>query len=384
MRIAVVVPRYGERLAGGAEHQARGFAEAAARRGWKVQVWTTCASSHYTWENVHSAGADKINGVVVERFPITHWDHDRRAELESRLNLLGALSFVDQSAWLETGAHSALLYEHIAKHVRDFDALIALPYAMPLTHYAAWSAPDQTILWPCLHNEPYAFQSAVHLLMETVQGVMFNSPEERDLAIESLGVHPRRHAVVGEGVNWIEPVDGATPPPGDDLLYVGRLEHGKNVPLLYEYVRRYVEEGGKLRLAVLGDGPVKPPPHAAFDYRGFVSEKDKAQAYASALVLCQPSVNESFSLTMMEAWAQARPVLVNGNCAVTRGHVQRCNGGLWFHDYEEFAQALEWLKDHPALASRMGQHGREYVCRNYRWETIVDRFERLLNRWRTA
>ena len=383
MRIAVIVLRYGENVVGGAERLALGFSEAAAQRGWPIEVWTTCAKSHYTWENVYPAGAEIIRGVLVRRFPITGWDHWRRSQLESRLNMLRTLSITDQYDWLETGAHSAPLYRHAVEHADEFDVLMVLPYALPLSHYAAWSAIERTVLLPCLHNEAYAYLEVSRLLMENVQGVIFNSLEERDLAIEVLGIQTQRHAVLGAGVR-LELGLGATEiDPGRDLLYIGRLEHGKNVHSLYQYVQRYVDDGGDLRLVVAGDGPVKPPSHPAFHYRGFVSEAEKATACASALALCQPSANESFSFTIMESWVNARPVLVHGDCAVTQGHVRRCRGGLWFRDYDEFVGAVEWLKDNPDLASRMGRNGRDYVCSNFTWEAIVDRFDQIMTGWQS-
>jgi glycosyltransferase involved in cell wall biosynthesis len=168
----------------------------------------------------------------------------------------------------------------------------------------------------------------------------------------------------------------------DQLLCVGRLEEGKNILLLYEYVQRYFEEGNDIRLVVLGEGPLKPPLHPAFEYRGFVSEQEKARAYASSLVLCQPSLNESFSLVVMESWLAGRPVLVHGECAVTRGHVQRSKGGLWFQTYEDFAGALDWFRSHLELATRMGENGKVYVLRNYTWEIVLDRFETIFRVWK--
>ena len=132
---------------------------------------------------------------------------------------------------------------------------------------------------------------------------------------------------------------------------------------------------------VLGKGPLEPPSHPAFAYGGFVSEEKKARAYGSALALCQPSVNESFSMTLMESWLAGRPGLVHGECPVTRGHVERSKGGLWYRTYDEFAGAVTWLRTHPALAARMGSNGRRYVSANYAWDTIVARFERLVRRW---
>lgn len=379
MRVAVVVPRYGPDVVGGAETQARGFAQEAARRGWTVEVWTTCARSHYTWKNVYPAGSEESNGVIVRRFLITQWDRGRQAEIEVCLASRGALPVADQYAWLASGAHSAPLYRYIADHADRFDVLVVLPYAMPLTHYAAWTAPEHVVMWPCLHNEPYAYMEPVRLLLESVWGVMFNSPEESDLAIRLLGIRPHRYAVLGEGV--ILTLSSHRPKSDSHLLYVGRLEEGKNLSLLYAYVHRYAESGGDIRLVVLGDGPLKPSKHPAFDYRGFVAEEEKALAYATALALCQPSLNESFSLTLMESWLAGRPVLVYGDCAVTRGHVQRSGGGLWFRAYEEFVGAVEWLKANPDLASRMGHNGGEYVRRNYTWEAVADRFERIVTAW---
>jgi len=384
MRVAIVVPRYGPDVLGGAETQARGFAEEAARREWAVEVWTTCARSHYTWENIYPEGSEEDQGLTIRRFPVTRRDVGRQAELGIRLAHQGHLPLDDQYAWLESNAHSAPLYEYVSRHAAEFDVVIALPYATPLVHYAAWAAPECVVVWPCLHDEPYAYMEPTRLLLESAWGVMFLSPEERDLAVRRLGLLPRHLGVVGGGVVLTSPKVGLPrleKPPGD-LLYVGRLEGGKNLSLLYGYVQRYTDGGGNVRLVVLGQGPLEPPHHPAFEYRGFVSEAEKMLACASALALCQPSLNESFSLTVMESWLAARPVLVHGDCAVTRGHVRRSKGGLWFRTYDEFAGAIEWFQANSALAARMGENGRRYVSVNYSWDTVVTRFERLIRYWR--
>jgi glycosyltransferase involved in cell wall biosynthesis len=358
-----------------------------SRRGHRVELWTTCVRDHFTWENVYPAGRSELNGVVVRRFPITSRDAGRQAAIESKLNTSGRLTATEQEFWLESAAHSAPLYSHIAQNARHFDAVVVLPYASPLAHYAAWSAPENVIFWPCLHDEPYAYMEPVRLLLENVRGVMFNSPEEGDLALKKLGISPRKAAVLGEGVLLEE----APPLPhspetkangkGADLAYVGRLEAGKNLLLLYDYMQRYTQNGGQVRLVVMGRGPLEPPNQPAFEYRGFVSDTEKAATCAAALALCQPSLNESFSLAIMESWLAGRPVLVHEECAVTREHVRRSKGGLWFYSAEEFGGALDWLAAHPDRASQMGQNGRHYVLQNYTWPAVAERFERIFGRW---
>lgn len=390
MRLAIVVPRYGLDIAGGAETLACGFAEEMVRREWDIEVWTTCARSHYTWKNSHSSGQTIMNGVLVRRFLVDDWLPDERATIDVELSTRGKLPLTNQYIWLAHGPHSVRLYKHIAAHAADFDYLIMLPYASPLVQYAAWVAPEKTIVWPCLHNEPYAYMEPTSLLLENVWGVMFNAPEEGQLATETLGLNMARHAVLGVGVGQDLDLDTTVSSAVSqdilvkNLLYMGRLEDGKNLSILYYYVRRYVKEGGDIKLTLFGRGPLILPHYDFFDYRGFASKRDKARACASALALCQPSLNESFSLVIMESWLMGRPVLVHRDCAITQGHVQRSKGGLWFRTYEEFVAAFEWLRDHPQEATQMGANGRAYVRQNYTWSAVADRFEKIIQAWLTG
>lgn len=384
MRLALLQARYGEQMAGGAERLARGLAEEAGRHGWKVEVWTTCALSYETWENVLPAGHEQLNGVDIRRFPVDPWDSSERHKLNKLLTRQAILSVPDQYRWVEAGPSSAALYEHVQAHAGDFDLVLLMPYLHALTYRAAWLVPEQLVLWPCLHDEVFAYMQPYHLLLEAAWAVCFLSPEEADLAVSRLGLHLPRRAVTGSGVDAVAvpaPVVGSTSP---YLLYVGRLDAGKGVPMLYEYVTRMAAEGDDVQLVIVGNGPCRPPEHPAFDYRGFVSEAEKAGLTANALALCQPSVNESFSLVMMESWLLGRPALVNADCAVTRGHVERAAGGVTFRGYAEFRDAVRRLRSDPEQARQMGRNGGRYVRENYQWPVVFRRFEEHLRRWMAA
>ena len=333
-------------------------------------------------------GPATLDGIPLIRFPISGYDWERRLALEARIDTQGTLAGDEQYAWLESGPHSATLYPHVRRHAADFDAIIALPYANPLVHYAAWVAPEKVLLWPCLHDEPYAYMEPVRLLLDSVWAVAFNAPEEAQIVSDLLQIQLARWAVLGAGVSLPaanETLAGGSKTEGSRtpyLLYVGRLEAGKNLSQLYDYVRHYHEEGHQVKLIVVGRGPLSPPRHAAFDYRGYVPDDEMAAIMAGALSLCQPSLNESFSLTMMESWLAGRPALVSGGCAVTRGHVGRSKGGLWFENYADFSGAVSWLLANDELADRMGLNGRRYVQANYTWPAVVDRFARVFAKWR--
>lgn len=381
MRIAFILSRFGDEVVGGAETLARRLAVEAVRQGWQVEVWTTCATNYTTWNNELPPGRDEVEGVPVIRFPVDSWDPASFHALSKKLQLHFALAVDEQYDWLASGPHSTPLYRHVAAHGAEWDVVIVLPYLNSITYHAAWLAGNRVVMLPCLHNEVFAYMEPFRVLLESVWGVVFISPEEASLAIVELKMRIRRNAVLGSGVTLSDLPSGTIDQVSPYLLYVGRLGEGKNVPLLYDYVARYVDEGGDLRLVVAGDGSRKPPDHPAFDFRGFVSEEEKARLYTSALALCQPSYNESFSLVLMESWLAERPVLVWSACEVTRGHVGRSKGGLWFASYAEFKGAVEWLQHNPSAAEQMGQNGRNYVKQNYRWDHIFLRFAGKLTDW---
>ncbi len=383
MRIAILTARYGENVVGGAEGQARDFAEAAAARGWQVEVWTTCAESHVSWENSAEAGTSSINGVTVRRFLVDPWDRAPYTQAHVQLIQSGYRDVALQRRWIESSPRSSGLVTHTAENSAEFDVVMALPYVSMLLYPAIEAAADNLVWWPCLHNEIYAFMPPIREKVERVWATAYFSPEELALALGPANFDLQRYAVVGGGVQ-IAPLDNPPAPNLDEpyILYIGRLEEGKNLPLLYDYMARYVNNGGRVKLVTVGKGNYPPPArHPAFDHRGFVSEEEKARLLSGALALCQPSLFESFSLVIMESWLAARPALVHEGCDVTRGHVTRAKGGFYFGTYGDFRGSLEWLLANPTLAERMGRNGRDYVLGNFNWQTVLDRFEASVRRW---
>jgi glycosyltransferase involved in cell wall biosynthesis len=69
---------------------------------------------------------------------------------------------------------------------------------------------------------------------------------------------------------------------------------------------------------------------------------------------------------------------VNASCKVLKGQVQRANGGLYYRSSREFQEALTWLLAHDANRRDLGEQGLAYVDREYRWPTVIERVESLL------
>lgn len=381
MKVGIIVPRYGENIVGGAETLARTLAEYLASQNWQVTVLTSCAQNHHTWESYFDAGKTVMNDVALLRFPVARWD---ATEFHKLNNLLGDKFFItltEQFRWLASGIHAPSLYHYLATNQADFDYIFALPYLSTIVQYAAWVAPEKTFLIPCLHNEAHAYTKPLHALMESVCGVLFLTPEERDFALQTLQLNLPNTAVIGMGLNT--PPEHLPQIPISDtptLIAISRLEPTKNLALLYEYVQRYVDEGGQLKLQLMGTGSFLPPEHPAFEQLGFLPQSEKLAYIKSSLAVCQPSLMESFSIVIMESWQMGRPVLVHKECAVTSGHVQRSNGGIAFASYQEFASAIDRLQSHPDEAQQMGANGAQYVNDHYRWPLIFEKLTTALGK----
>jgi glycosyltransferase involved in cell wall biosynthesis len=125
-----------------------------------------------------------------------------------------------------------------------------------------------------------------------------------------------------------------------------------------------------LTLVLMGKSAMRIPNRPDIRMLGFVSDEDKINGMSAATLLVMPSIMESLSIVTLEAWSVGTPVIVNGGCAVLRGHCIRSNGGLYYTDYDEFEACLDLLLGNRELAAALGENGKEYIQRNYQWDII--------------
>ncbi|HZB97367.1 MAG TPA: glycosyltransferase family 4 protein [Candidatus Sulfotelmatobacter sp.] len=383
MRICFVTPRYGADIVGGAERLVRDFAERLVTEGHQIVVLTTCARNHFTWANELEPGQLSINGVTVRRYPVTiPKDQTRMARLQVVIDSGLSLPPRLQREWVTNTGFSQPLFDAIDGIADSVDAVCFAPYLFASTVFGAVVRPERSVVIPCMHDEPYARFHIVQATLQRVAGLLFNSEEERSLAC-SLLPSPLRTAVVGVGFDPVR----AHPDrfrarhqlTGDLVMYAGRRESGKNYPLLLECVSAYdscLSRNGPVRLVAVGSGDYDPPPAARawICDLGFLSEEEKQDALAAATAIVNLSVNESLSYVVLEGWLSSVPAIVHANCAVTRGHCERSGGGLWIRDVEEFAEALDRLREQPRLRNSMGAAGNHYVRDHYSWPVVLRRF----------
>jgi glycosyltransferase involved in cell wall biosynthesis len=386
-RYAFVVPRAGTDIVGGAEALMQAIARRVAQMGHEVEIVSTCARDNRTWANEYEAGVSVEEGISVRRFQVDPRNLERWIPIQIAISEGIRPTLEDQLEWMTESVNSAGLYEYIRDFGETFDALFFGPYLFGVTFWASQIHPERSILVPCLHDEHYAYLDIMRALFQGVRGALFNAAPERDLARALYGEITGGEVGLGFDFGEYEKARLDIPYFKEQfpyLLYAGRKETGKNAHLLVDYFVSGKEAGiidPDVKLVFIGGGSFddlgRPQALVRGDVidLGKVDERDKLRImrYAKALTLL--STNESFSIVIMEAWLLGVPVIVHGECAVTREHVLTSGGGLPVKSMEEFAHAAQEIVRHPELAEALSRAGEGYVRHRYSWPAVLERFE---------
>ena len=387
MKLAVVVQRYGADINGGAELHARYIAERLSRHA-QVEVVTTCARDYVTWRNELPAGTEQVNGIAVRRFPVRRERRPSDFGCRSEYVFRQTHSIADEMRWLDSeGPASPAMIDYLVRAEDTFDYAILFSYR----YYHAWHAARRlhrkAVLVPTAERDPAIGLAIFGPVFRGVRAVMYNSHEERAMIHAATGNEDVPGVVVGVGSDVPSRPDPARFRRKFRInrpfaIYIGRIDENKGCNELFGYFTRYAATFPRgLDLVLIGSAIIPVPNHPRIHHLGFLSDEDKFDALAAADVLLMPSYFESLSMVALEAWALGRPVLANGRCDVLKGQCVRSAAGLYYENYEEFAETLYSLESNGPLHAHLGRNGREYFHQHYAWPVIerkyLDMFEQL-------
>jgi glycosyltransferase involved in cell wall biosynthesis len=422
VKIAFVVQRYGTEILGGSEYHCRLIAERLAPKH-QVEVLTTCAQDYITWKNEYAEGTDRIRGVTVRRFANARTRDIDAFNRYSEWIFNSAHTRDDETEWLrQQGPWCPALQEYLERNHHQYDLLIFFTYLYAPTVLGVRVAPHKSILVPTAHDEPAIRLEIYKEMFAAPAGIAFNTDVERRFLTTHFSIRAIEEETVGCGVDLSQaqvyqhdkseeelkddsesdnvPEDERSPLwrphlagrgvlfkrrhrlHGPLALYGGRIDPGKGCEELIEYFSTYVQDGGDASLVLMGVKLMPLPEEPFIHFAGRLPDNERLQALEAATVVVVPSPYESLSLLALEAFAVGTPVLANARSEVLVEHCQKSNAGLYYADRDEFVEAMKLLVADHRLRAAMGRNGRAYVRKNYRWDVIIAKYERMFAKLR--
>lgn len=385
-KIALVNQRYGLEVNGGSEYYTRLIAERLAEK-FEVDVITTKALDYTTWENHYTADEEEINGVRVLRFPVEKPRAKDFNDFNGKYLSSGNFDEETERIWFEKqGPYSPAAVGYIRNSKDKYDVFIFVTYLYYLTVAGLPEVAEKAVFIPTAHEEPFIHFKTYERLFTLPRAYVFLTDEEKALVQGLFNCESIPHRVMGTGVDVpCEPDEKAFRSKfgieGDYIIYVGRIDEGKDCPTLFRYFLEYRKRrpDSRLKLVLMGKPVCEIPRHEDILSLGFVSEEDKFSGIAGAKCLVLPSRFESLSISVLEAMTLSVPVIVNGICEVLKGHCIKSNGGLYYMNYFEFEGIIDYVFTHESEYAQLRKNAKAYVDENYRWDVIMEKFGGLIN-----
>jgi glycosyltransferase involved in cell wall biosynthesis len=393
-RLAVVVQRYGDSVNGGAEAHARLLVRALSPHA-QIDVLTSRAIDYRDWIPTMPAGIELQDGTRVIRFdhPPAARGRDRHTPIRHKLRF-AVRRWLDRSQpmvlqpsgnpvtdgerfLVAQGPTMPGLLQWLREHGTQYSALFFMTARFHPSAMGVFMQPRRSVLIPTLHEEKAMFLPHFHRVFRAPRHILYNTGSEQRLAHRLYGADLASGSVCGIGVDFeAASTPSALPPAATGaapyLLYLGRVDRGKNCDSLFRQFRRWADDGGTARLLVAGKLAMTPPTDPRIEYVGFVDERGKWALLHNATALVIPSRKESLSMVLLEALAAGTPVIANRDSEVLADHLRAAGIGFTYSDDGEFAAALRALlqrDDRQREADR--QRGRTYVQQHYAWPVIT-------------
>jgi glycosyltransferase involved in cell wall biosynthesis len=381
-RIAIVVPRCAETAYGGAE--ALALQVAIDLRGrHDVEIITTCASDYWTWENVLPEGVSDFRGIPTRRFAVDEPRHIGDFDRLSRSfrYRIADLTPSDQERWIRAqGPYSSALFAYLFKHRTAYDAFVFMPYLYATTYFGLPIVRDRSVLLPLAHDEWPLYFNVWSALVRDARVVLPITSGEAALLRRRFPTQDFRDEILQPAILAAKPSAagaGAIAPRSPFALYLGRVDDSKGLVELRQRIaaHRHAHPDSPWHVVVAGPGPAGRD-DGSMSFTGAVDEATKWQLLRACDLFVMPSLHESLSIAMIEAWSEGKATLVDARNTVLVEQTRRAQGGLWYYDDASFDAALAAL-DAP-LRAALGRQGRDFVERTYAEGNVAEIFERAL------
>jgi len=348
---------------GGTERNVAMLCQRMDQTRYRPQIWTLYPGGEYE-EAVRGAGVE-INclhrsGSFDPSFAIKAARRIAKIDADIFHGFLPAITFYAELARLLFRSKPPIVYS-------EATTLVGHPWLRPLQ---AWLRRTQCSGFAANSEASRDFLAAqgvpadwIHIIANGHEATRFQQPLDREAFRASLGLAPEDRLAI----------------------FVGRLVDTKRVCDLVEAVRLLGDARGRLRVGLVGDGPMRPELEKQVLQAGLVDvvqfmgmRSDVPEVLRSADMFVFPSEIEGLSNAVIEAALAGLPI-VGCNVGGVRDIFDTEREGLLVpaRDASAFSAAMKRYLQDPALAQRHGLAARERATQAYAVDNTLNKIYQL-------
>ena len=384
-KIAMVVQRFGKEIVGGSESLAMQYAQRLVKY-YDIDVITTTCLEYTTWDNHYPEGSSTYDGINIIRFKTTVPRGERPvfdSYFGKQIELINSKEPTehkfDKIVIDLQGPVCPGLLDYISEHRNDYDAFLFITYQYFHYVYGLPLVAHKSVVVPTAHDDPMIKQSIFRNLFCIPRFICYLTDEERAFVQGLFNNHFIDNDIIGTGIEVPSTVNPdefkrSYNIQGRYIAYLGRLDEAKGVGELISHFLAYKSlYPSEIQLVLVGSGPMIIPKSKDIISVGFVDEQTKYDSISGAELIVSSSRFESLCIALLEGMALGVPALVNGDCEVLKGHMQKSNAGFFYSNQGEFIDALNKMLNSNDDNSVLRKNAINYVSENYTWDQVTKR-----------
>lgn len=210
--------------------------------------------------------------------------------------------------------------------------------------------------------------------------VLYLTPKERDelLEVESeISAEALPNGVPPSPQRAAQSNDGEV-----EVLFLARLHERKRPVMFVETAREILAAGIAAQFVLIGPDEGEGPRvreaitrgtdlSGSITWSGSLPPDETADRMAEASIYVLPSVDEPFSMSVLEAMAIGLPVVITESCGLADTVRASSCGIVVDHSQESLTQAVRRLIEDPQLREKMGQSGRRTALNDFGMDGIA-------------
>ncbi|MHA1344558.1 MAG: glycosyltransferase [Promethearchaeota archaeon] len=165
------------------------------------------------------------------------------------------------------------------------------------------------------------------------------------------------------------------------ILFLGRIAKIKGLDFLIRTIKNVKDENFKLLIAGPDEQGEKRRIKDIIKQEGIenkviwvgsVFDETKQKLFRTANLFVLPSIQDTFPITLLEAWMHNLPIICTKSCSLA-SIIQKENVGIIvnYGDIKQFSKKLTMLINNKKLRDELGRKGKRLVLKKYTWQKII-------------